>query len=84
MFSVEYNFNQFTTFETTKQLVSENIFFTLLQNKLEITIVKQQCFSYPKMFSMNAMRSHGLVVKADGLQPRGCEFKPWHGILIGS
>ena len=28
-------------------------------------------------------RSHGLVVKADGSWPRGCEFKPQHRLLDG-
>ncbi len=36
-----------------------------------------------KQLNVQKEGSHGLVVKADSSQPRGCEFKPRHGILDG-
>ncbi len=31
-----------------------------------------------KLLRFNVVRSHGLVVKADGSQPRGCKFESRH------
>ena len=45
-------------------------------------LIKQ---TFNKLFqrTLNMARRHGIVVKADGSQPRGREFKPWQRILDG-
>ncbi len=57
-------------------LAALNSIVTLVQNSHLITLKRKTDKNYCFM-----ARSHGLVVKADSLWPRGCGFKPWHHIL---